>query len=320
MTWPSFLAQNTFTPRQYRAFSTLLQSWIAKYDLALAYLNAGQSDNALNLLRSLVAEQPDNPALLSSLGVAYEMSEQSPQALEAYRDAVRADPGNPDRYLDYTRLLMDLDRYGEAMKIVEEAIPNSPDAYALDIRLGVLRLKQAQYDEARAILNQAVQLHPELSVGYVALAQSYLQQGDNVKALEPLLRARGTLPQDAALEYYVGLVSLRLGHNDVAEVALRNALRLRPEATEAHLQLGKLYFDTNRLRDAQAELEATVALSPGNSNACYQLSRVYARLGEDQKAAGMAAEAKRLLQAQREGAIRQQQARQQAFLPPEAVK
>jgi tetratricopeptide (TPR) repeat protein len=293
-------------------------SWIAQYDLAIAQLNAGHPERAVVVLQPLAKQQPDNPAILSFLGSAYESAQQLPQALAAYRDAVRADPQNPDRYLDYTRLLMDLDRTDEASKVIEEAIQQqgAEDPYALDIRLGVLRAKQARYDEARTAFNQAIALHPELVVGYVALAQSFMQQGSDDKALDPLLQARAALPQDATLEYYVGLVSLRLGHLPEAEAALNNSIRLRPDVVESHYQLGKLYLQSNRLPQAQSELERVVALAPANSNARYQLSKLYARLGDTQKADQMAEETRRLMQSQQEAALSQQKSRMTSFQAP----
>ena len=289
------------------------QSWEAQYNLALAYLDATHPQKALHLLQPLAAQKPDNASILSSLGSAYEAADQLPQALAAYKSAVHADPENPDRYLDYTRLLMDLGRNEEAMKIIEQAIPTTQGTYALDIRLGVLRIKQGRYDDAQAILTQAIDLHPELVVGYVALAQSYLQQGSDDKALVPLLQARAKLPPDAALEYYVGLIQLRLGHYPDAETALKNSNRLRPNVLETHNQLGKVYFETSRLPEAQTEFELVLALAPDNSNAHYQLSKIYARLGDTKKAAQMAAETRQLMQTQRQDALRIQQNRLDEF-------
>ena len=293
------------------------QSWIVKYDLAVAYLNARRSDAALQILKPLGTEQPENAPVLTSLGSAYEAEGHLPQALEAYRSAVRADPQNPVRYLDYTRLLMDLDRNDEAMKVVEGAIPNTTDAYALDVRLGVLRTRQGRLEEARAAFNQAIDLHPEIVLGYVALAQSFMQQGSDDEALQPLLRARAALPPDSALEYYVGLVSLRLDHYADAEDALKNSIRLLPDVVESHYQLGKLYVETNRLPDAQSEFEQVLALAPANSNAHYQLSKIYARLGNTQKAAQMASETRLLMQSQRNAALRLQKDRLSEFQPPD---
>ena len=147
---------------------------------------------------------------------------------------------------------------------------------------------------------------PEIVLGYVALAQSYMQQGSDGEALQPLLRARAALPPDSALEYYVGLVSLRLDRYADAEDALKNSIRLLPDVVESHYQLGKLYVETNRLPDAQSEFEHVLALAPANSNAHYQLSKIYARLGNAQKAAQMASETKLLMQSQRNAALRLQ--------------
>ena len=269
------------------------KSWAAHYDLAIAEISAGQPDKAVLILESLAQQQPANAAILSYLGAAHESANQLPQALDAYQKAVQADPENPDRYLDYTRLLMDLDRTDEATKVIEQGISgaaSTQDPYALDLRLGVLRLKQARYDEARTAINQAIALHPDLVVGYVALAQSFMQQGIDEKAIEPLLKGRAMLPQDATLEYYVGLIWLRLGKVNEAETALKNSIALRPDVVESHYQLGKLYTQTDRLPLARSEFERVIAIAPANSNAHYQLSKLYAKLGETQKAAEMADE------------------------------
>lgn len=141
-----------------------------------------------------------------------------------------------------------------------------------------------------------------------------MQQGSDDKALVPLLKARGALPQSATLEYYVGLVSLRLGH--VSEAALTNSVRLRSNIVESHYQLGKLYLQTNRLPQAKSEFERVLALAPTNSNAHYQLSKLYARLGDTQKANQMAEETRRLLQSQREAALSRQKSGLTAFQAP----
>jgi tetratricopeptide (TPR) repeat protein len=291
-------------------------SWECKYNLAIAWLDAGDADKAVAVLEPLAIDQPENATVLSLLGSAYESLDQLPEALDAYQKAVRADPQNPDRYLDYTRLLMDLDRTDEATRVVEEGIRGTPDAYALDIRLGVLQVKRGKYDDAREAFNLAVGLHPDIVMGYVALAQTYMQQGRDQEALEPLNTARKKLPQDATLEYYVGMVSLRLGLNDQALTALRNAERLRPDVVEPHYQLGRLYFQKNQLRDAEAEFERVVTLAPDHSNAHYQLSQIYLRLGDTKRAQEMAAETKRLIQAQRENTIRLQRKRLGEFQAP----
>ncbi len=303
-----------------RRFETVVAArpgaWEYKYDLSIACLNANHPDKAISVLEPLAIERPENAAVLSLLGSAYEAANQLPQALDAYQRAVSADPQNPDRYLDYTRLLMDLDRNDEATRIVEEGIQGAQDAYALDIRLGVLQMKKGKYDDARTSFNHAIELHPQILIGYIALTKTYMQQGRNAEAFDTLTGAREKLPQDATLEYYYGLVALRLGKDAQALIALMNAERLGPDVVGPHYQLGQLYFQTNQLQDARREFERVVVLAPDYSNARYQLSRIYARLGDTEKSRQMAVDTARLMQEQREKAIALQRERLGDFKAP----
>ena len=138
------------------------------------------------------------------LGAAYEANGDYPKALKAYASAVRNDPKS-DLYLDYTRLLMDLDRYGDAAQIVQQGIKNTPDAYALNIRLGSIDMTLGQYDQARQLFQKAIHQHPDIALGYVALAQTYMRDGKDQDAAKLLADTRGKIPPDAMLEYIYGL-------------------------------------------------------------------------------------------------------------------
>jgi hypothetical protein len=118
-----------------------------------------------------------------------------------------------------------------------------------------LKLKQGQSDQACAAFNKAIKLHPEIVLGYVALAQTYMQQGKDEDALQPLLQARASLPQDATLEYYTGLLLMRVGRKAEGETALKNSIRLREQEPEPHYELGKYYAEQNQLEPARREFE-----------------------------------------------------------------
>ena len=89
-------------------------------------LNRGACPTDANLLQ-LISRPPTKPRGRNWL------------ALDAWQKAIAADPANPDRYLDCTRLLIDLDRYKEATDIVQRGISLVPDDYPLTIRLVLLR-------------------------------------------------------------------------------------------------------------------------------------------------------------------------------------
>ncbi len=294
---------------RFRRIAAMQPSAQNQYNLALALVKAKQTKEALPLLAALTAEHATDANLLSDIASAYESAGESSLALDAWQKAIAADPTNPDRYLDCTRLLIDLDRYKEATEIVQRGIPLVPDDYPLTIRLGAIEMMTGDHAQARETYRKAIAEHPALALGYVALAQSYMKEGKDEEALKVLNEARVAVPRDFALEYVFGLVSFQLGQQKQAMEALKSAEEMQPTVVEPHYQLGLLYMKLQQWKDAQVEFEQVLKLDPGNASTYYQLSRTYQRLGESDKAQQMAKQASLLTKTQREEAIKTQQLR-----------
>jgi predicted Zn-dependent protease len=118
MSVPEMPPPRSISARCCQRIASLNPTWQNRYNLALSFLYAGQPAQASNLRATLHTEQPTNAYILIFLGTAFEAQQKMPDALEAYRAAVVADPSNPDRLLDYTRLLMDTDKYDEAIQLI----------------------------------------------------------------------------------------------------------------------------------------------------------------------------------------------------------
>jgi tetratricopeptide (TPR) repeat protein len=284
-------------------------SWQNKYNLAIALLKAKQPNEAIPLLDSITTEHATDANLMAGIASAYETAGEHQLALGAYQKAIAADPANPDRYLDCSRLLIDLDRYGEATSIVERGIPLVPDVYPLTIRLGAIAMMQGNRVQAREAYHKAISEHPTLALGYVALAQTFMKEGNDQEALKILTEARTVVPRDFALEYVFGLVSFQLGLQQQALDAFRAAREMSPTVVEPHFQLGLLYMKMQQWKGAQEEFEQVLKLDPRNAATYYQLSRTYQRLGETAKAQEMARQASLLTKTQREDAIKAQELR-----------
>ncbi len=282
-------------------------SWQSKYNLALAWVRAKQTKQALPLLGSLVRDHAGDADLLASVASTYESAGEQSLALDAYQKAIAADPTNADRYLDCTRLLIDLDRYEEAKGVVQRGIPLVADEYPLTIRLGAIEMMHGNRALAREAYQKAIAEHPGLALGYVALAQTYMKEGKDDEALQILTNGRAAVPRDFALEYVFGLVSFQLGQQTQAVEALKNARDLQPTVVEPHYQLGLLYMQKKEWSGAQEEFEQVLKLDPQNAPTYYQLSRTYQRLGKSDKAQEMAKDASLLTKTQREDAIKTQE-------------
>jgi tetratricopeptide (TPR) repeat protein len=276
-------------------------SWEDRYNLAVALLNSNQGPEAVAILQSLARQRPNDVKVLSVLGSVYEASKKVPEALEAYKAEARIEPREADRYLDYTRMLMDLNRYQEAEDFIEDGLKVVRDPYPLYMRLGSIRMMGGRIEEARACFEKAIAEHPEIPVGYVALAQSYFKERQDEKAASLLENARRRIASDYLLEYYYGLALDRLGRKEAAAHAMEHALTLNSTIPDIHFELGRVYFDLNRIDSARVEFQKVIQMNPRHAKAYFQLSRIYSRLGDAQKAHEYAEKTRHLKQAEREG-------------------
>jgi tetratricopeptide (TPR) repeat protein len=253
------------------------------------------------------------------LGSALEMQEKMPEALEAYRDAAIADPSNPDRTLDYTRLLMDMDRYDEAIEFIQSGMAESAATSPLKLRLGAVEMMKGDYAAARDAFHAALAENPELDAAYVGLAQTYSREGNDAQAIQILESARDKRPGQYLLEYYVGLLASRLGREDEAVAALERAAQLQPKSPDPSFELGKLYGSKQDWTRARQAFEHVIQLNPDFAPAHYQLSQVYAHLGLHAAAAQEAQQTHTLVDAQRGDALRKQRERAGSFQPQPAA-
>ncbi|MBT9332373.1 tetratricopeptide repeat protein [Paracidobacterium acidisoli] len=292
------------------------ESWESRYNLAISLSKANQTEEAIHILASLEAEHTKDVNVLSMVASAAESAGNSALALKALEDAIVVEPHSPDRYLDCTHLLMDLNRYDEAAEWTQRGIAQLSDPYPLTIRLGAIEMMRGNHDKAAADYQVAIQRHPEIALGYVALAQAYMKDGKDQEALVVLTDGRGKVPPDFALEYVFGLVSARVGKQAQAIDALVRAAQLNPQIVEPHYQLGVIFLQQEQLKKAQEEFESAIRIDPTHAEAYFQLSRVYARLGDRQKAQAMGVRAHELAQTQQEEAIKEEKSRL-STLPPQ---
>jgi Flp pilus assembly protein TadD len=298
-----------------RVLETHPESWETKYNLALNLAKAKQTDEASRLLTSLAAEHSKDPRILSMVASAAEFSGNSALALNAFQSAIAADPHNADSYLDCTRLLMDLNRYNDAAELVKRGVAQVQDPYPLTIRLGAIEMMRGDHEAAKTDYREAIEKHPEIALGYVALAQAYMKDGNDQEALKILSDGRTRVSSDFALEYAFGLTSLKLGQQEQAIEALTHAEELNPEVIEPHYQLGLSYMKQDQWKKAQEEFESVLRIDQSHAAAYYQLSRIYARMGDKQKAQQLAFKSRQLTRTQQDEAIKAEKSRLNSYQP-----
>ena len=276
----------------------------AQFDLALAYLLAGNYQNAADQARFFTerlhlahSESADSAPAWSLLGVAYARLGQGERAVKAFQQAATIAPGQEEHWLNLTRELMELRYFAAANAAVQKGLASNPNSYALHLRLGATYLSADRYAEAESVFRNLVVAGDPLPTSYIGLAQVLLRTGRAEEASSELAAAGKKLGPNFLISYFRGLALDRAGKPGEAISTFAEAVRLNPRSAEAHFGLGKTELAINRVSDATAELEETLRLAPGNVQARRLLSQAYRRAGDAKTALKYATEAAEALPA-----------------------
>jgi tetratricopeptide (TPR) repeat protein len=268
------------------------QSAWRQFDLALAYLLAGNYDRAaqqalvyLEGVRPAASESPEGAQAWSLIGIAYAHLNQGQQSVNALRQAAAFAPGEEEYLLNLTRELMELNRYPEAVAAVQGGLAANPKSYALHLRLGAAYLAAGRYVQAESVFRDLVAAGDPLPTGYIGLAQVLLRTGRAEEASAVLAEAEGKLGHKFLISYFRGLALARAAKPAEALSAFQQAVLLDPNNAEAHLNLGKSQFTLGHGKEAIAELQEALRLEPANPQAKRLLSQAYRRAGDAKNAA-----------------------------------
>jgi tetratricopeptide (TPR) repeat protein len=259
-------------------------SYPNSYDLALAYLKAGNSAEARILVEQLLRAQ-DKPELHNLLAAILDAEGRYRDAIAEYERAARADPSESNVF-DLANELVSRGAFKPAVQIFQYGSAKYPRSARLRIGLGVAQYSLGRYAEAVQALCQAVDINPSDTKALDFLGKMYdVSPAMAEDVTKRLAHFAALYPQNAKANFYYALSlrkrSLEAGRKawPEAESFLKKSTVLDPSFAEAHYQLGLLYQDEGRTEEAIHEYETSVQLRNDLSAAHYRLALLYKRTG-----------------------------------------
>jgi tetratricopeptide (TPR) repeat protein len=273
-----------------RAHALWPESSDVAYNLAVVHLQAGEVHKARNLAEAAVRRET-RADLHHLLGDIYERQNLYDKAVGAYQAAIRLDPNQEDYYFALGYEFLAHHNFELAEQIFSTATLQLPQSLKPRLGLAAAYFARGKYPEVVATLKAATEMSPPSEIAYSFLARTFLLLSDQRELfagnwVAEKFREYLRLKPDEAFPCYVYAVSLP---SDVAQSVrlLERALKLDPGFADAHLALGKIYFEQARYPEAIRALESAVRLDPASAAACYRLSQAYQKAGNPQKAQAM---------------------------------
>ncbi len=116
-----------------------------------------------------------------------------------------------------------------------------------------------EFDEAAGLAVKYVKADPDSTQGHVLLANIYINQGRNERALKEAHKVLALEPTSAKGHYLLGLIKERQGRANDAVAEYKQVLRLDSGFALAHMNLAAIYKSKHLAAEAEREYNSAIA-------------------------------------------------------------
>lgn len=237
---------------------------------AIALINAGQIDRAVDICRAAVARNPDDINMVALLGATLLKSRNISEAEKYLRQAIQLAPSFAKPYEDLGHLLLNKGETGEAARVLKTATRLDPELDHAFFNLGKALSMLGMGKQADEAFEKSFALNPERK--NLALAAEHQNAGrldEAERAYREVLRNNPTHVDALRL---LGTIALQKERIYEAERLFRRAISNAPDFVMAQLDLGRALKEQDRLEEAIEQFRKVIQLEPSNIPAHYLMA------------------------------------------------
>lgn len=223
-----------------------------KVKIALIYYEHKEYDRAIDKFKELLALHVNQDRVIYYMGVIFENLKRDPEALSEFEKIGARSDFYKDAQLHRAFLNRRTKKDDEAIRVLETAIRNRPEAGAFYEYLSEIYRDQKNYPRAVEILKKGISKSEDKEILYYTLGVVYDMAGqfeDGIASMRKVLKIN---PQNASALNYIGYSYADRGlHLEEAEALVRKALALKPDDGFITDSLGWVYFKKGDLGRAE---------------------------------------------------------------------
>jgi tetratricopeptide (TPR) repeat protein len=244
------------------------------------YIAQKQLDQAVAAAKSQIAKSANVSGFYDLLGTVLFQKKDYAAADAAFHKAIDLDKNNSDALLKLAQAQAAEGSASQALATYQQSIKDHPREISFYILAGMMDESQNNFDQARSMYQQALNIQPDNPLASNNLAYLMLQQGGNVDvALSMAQTARRGMPDSPQAADTLGFAYFQKGVYRSAIDMFQESLRLNEKAGAAddplvHYHLGLAYQKANQPVQARQQLERALKISPNNPEARKALSEL----------------------------------------------
>ena len=248
-------------------------------NLAISLQALGEGEEAVRVLRSVLAREPDNhqaAGLLAEIINSNPGSRSSQELLAAANNALQSAIAHHQA-----------GRLEAAILHYKESLGLQPDNAIALSNLGLALQNHGELAAAVECLQKAVFIKPDFASAYSNLGCALTAQGDLEAAVLQLHKAIAIEPDFADAHNNLARCLKAQGKLAAAVIHLEKAIEIKADFAEAHSSLGDALTIQGKLPEAIIHLEQAVAIKPAFAEAYSNLGNALTAQGKYEQAVAM---------------------------------
>ena len=173
-----------------------------------------------------------------------------------------------DAVLGPLKKAMELTRAGkldEAEAAYKQVLAKDPSVVEAHYNLGSIYLGKKDLAAAEVEFQKVVELQPQSEQAYGALSRVYEQKGDTARAIEVMVTGVARRPDDAVMQYDLGILYFNARRTEEAEASFRKVETLDPGNVRVQYLLATLALNRGDVPEAVRRLESYLAKAPADA-------------------------------------------------------
>jgi len=199
------------------------------FDLAVQHHQAGRLNEAEQLYRQILAQQPNHAGALHYLGMVIYRKGQHDAAVDMIRQAIAIMPNWPDAYSNLAGVFQARGQLDQAITAYRQALALQPNYPEVHYNLGIALQANGQLDEAIAAWRQAISFRAHFPEAHYNLGNALAEKRQPDQAIAAYRQAVALKPDNTEMLHTLARVLEDKGLRQEALATYQQVLRLKPD-------------------------------------------------------------------------------------------
>jgi arylsulfatase A-like enzyme/predicted Zn-dependent protease len=241
---------------------------------------SGRADEAIPIIQSIIAADPEINDAYFSLGNIYFKQGNFKAAIAAFEQSLERKPDDSFCVINIANSYQRMGRPAEAETYVINYLKKGFSDPQLYFLLGTICFVQKKYDDAIKYYDECLSYNADSAASHNALAAIYLVREDLAKADEHIQAGLALNPQLTNLQYNRAQILEKQGRMEEAAAAYRSELEHSPKHFKASFNLSRLCRLLGREEEERNYLMLTMETNPEFPLSYFYLARIMLNHGE----------------------------------------